>query len=60
MSLVRLGYVWIDRYQPPTNIRTKARVFDADLFDRSIESGPICGFDGGSTKQDRTHPGPSS
>ena len=55
MTLVRLDYIWLDGYQPTANIRTKAQVIDADLFDGDIESVPEWGFDGSSTRQAEGH-----
>lgn len=54
MAKVKLGYVWLDGYQPEPNMRHKTKVIDHD-GEVTIDDCPMWSFDGSSTEQAEGH-----
>ena len=54
MAKVKLGYVWLDGYQPEPNIRFKTKVIDHD-GEVTLDDCPMWSFDGSSTQQAEGH-----
>ncbi len=49
MSKVKAEYIWIDGYSPTANLRSKTKIVDGPVNERS--DLPEWGFDGSSTEQ---------
>ena len=50
MQKFKLEYIWLDGYEPVSNLRGKTKVVAFDQFP-TLEELPLWGFDGSSTKQ---------
>ena len=50
MEKFKLEYIWLDGYEPVSNLRGKTKVVAFDQFP-TLEELPLWGFDGSSTKQ---------
>ena len=49
--MYKLEYIWIDGTTPTSQLRSKTKVVESDLFDGTIMSCPSWNFDGSSTNQ---------
>jgi glutamine synthetase len=49
MSKSKLEYIWLDGYQPTSNLRSKTKI--VDNFSGKLQDCQVWAFDGGSTKQ---------
>ena len=54
MAKVKLGYVWLDGYQPEPNMRHKTKIIDHD-GEVTLDDCPMWSFDGSSTEQAEGH-----
>ena len=54
MAKVKLGYVWLDGYQPEPNLRHKTKIIDHE-GSVTLEDCPEWSFDGSSTEQAEGH-----
>ncbi len=55
MDFLKFEYIWLDGYEPESNLRSKTKILPAKDFDGTLESLPIWSFDGSSTRQAEGH-----
>ena len=55
MTKFKFEYIWLDGYKPEPNLRSKTRVITMDSFNGNVDSLPMWGFDGSSTRQAEGH-----
>ena len=55
MNPYKFEYIWLDGYQPESNLRSKTKVLKFDSFDNDISKLPNWSFDGSSTLQAEGH-----
>src|SRR5438046_10695829 len=46
----KLEYIWLDGYQPVSNLRSKTKIVDFDT-EPTLDELPVWNFDGSSTRQ---------
>ena len=51
MTPYKFEYIWLDGYQPESNLRSKTKVLHFDKFDKDLSKLPDWSFDGSSTLQ---------
>jgi len=55
MDFLKFEYIWLDGYEPESNLRSKTKILPATKFDGTLESLPVWSFDGSSTQQAEGH-----
>ncbi len=51
MTPFKFEYIWLDGYQPESNLRSKTKIVHFDEFDKDLSKLPHWSFDGSSTLQ---------
>ena len=51
MTPFKFEYIWLDGYQPESNLRSKTKILHFDDFDKDLAKLPDWSFDGSSTLQ---------